>query len=64
MIKQLIDMPFLEFQKIEYSDYMIKIYASVKPQDQNAQSVANTVSEFTITISERYLIFRFFRTEP
>ena len=32
MIKQLIDMPFLKIQKIEYSDYMIRIYASVKSQ--------------------------------
>ena len=30
MIKQLIDMPCLKIQKIEYSDYMIRIYASVK----------------------------------
>ena len=30
MIKQLIDMPFLKIQKIDYSDYMIRIYASVK----------------------------------
>ena len=30
MIKQLIDMPFLKFQKIEYSDNNIRIYASFK----------------------------------
>lgn len=30
MIKQLIDMPFLRFQKIEYSDNNIRIYASFK----------------------------------
>ena len=30
MIKQLIDMPYLKIQKIDYSDYMIRIYASVK----------------------------------
>jgi len=31
--------------------------------DQNALSVANTVRESTITISEQFLIFRFFKTE-
>jgi len=30
MIEQLIDMSFLKIQKIEYSDYMIRIYGSVK----------------------------------
>jgi transposase len=30
MIKQLIDMPYLIIQKIDYSDFMIRIYASVK----------------------------------
>ena len=30
MIKQLIDMPFLKLQEIEYSDNIIRIYASVK----------------------------------
>jgi len=30
MIKQLIDMPFLNLQKIEYSDNIVRIYASVK----------------------------------
>ena len=30
MIKQLIDMPFLKLQKIEYSDSVIRIYASIK----------------------------------
>ena len=30
MKKQLIDMPFLKFQKIEYSDGVIRIYASFK----------------------------------
>jgi hypothetical protein len=31
--------------------------------DQNAMSVANTEREFMITISERFLIFRFSKTE-
>ncbi len=30
MIKQLIDMPFLKIQKINYSDDIIRIYASIK----------------------------------
>lgn len=30
MIKQLFNMPFLKFKKIEYSDTIIKIYVSVK----------------------------------
>ena len=30
MIKQLIDMPFLKIQKIDYSDAIIRIYASIK----------------------------------
>jgi len=30
MVKQLIDMPFLKNQKNEYSDNVIRIYASIK----------------------------------
>lgn len=30
MIKQLFDMPFLNLEKMEYSDYSIRIYASIK----------------------------------
>jgi len=38
MIKQLIDMPFLKLQEIEYSDSIIRIYASVKSRRSRCPS--------------------------
>ena len=34
MIKQLIDMPFLQIQKIDYSDYMIRWKKQARPNNQ------------------------------
>ena len=38
MIKQLIDMSFLKFQEIEYSDSIIRIYASIKSRRSRCPS--------------------------
>jgi hypothetical protein len=63
MIEQLIAMPFLKLKK---SNPLIVLSESLRQLNlvsQNALSVANTASEFTITLSEQYLIIRFFKTE-
>ena len=56
-------MPFLNLKKSNALRVLSESMQQLNLIDQNALSVANTAREFTITISERFLIFRFSKTE-
>jgi hypothetical protein len=56
-------MPFLNLKKSNALRVLSESMLQLNLIDQNALSMANTAREFTITISELFLIFRFSKTE-